>query len=564
MGLPQGASRFWPAPLRCSAYRPSGLLASHRFGSAQNRSGQIVHNYLVATLSLLAFLTLLFRPDLSALTISIYHTSDVHGWYSARPAVWDKENSTRSIGGFAALSSLVKRGKNPYILLDSGDTFQGTPEGNLTKGMETVVLMNKLGYSASAVGNHDYDYAEDNLKLLVSSSSFPWLGANVYVKETGKAVSYLKPYTIIKKAGKRIAVIGIAGRHTATSTLPLYVKHLDFRDESGEAARWTEEVKKLHPDAIVILAHVGLGMRTGPKADISTWTFTTEEDGRGTLNIARAAKGADVVIGGHAHNGLLKGYHDPESGALIAESFYGLTDVSKIDLEFDDATGKFKGAGDELIQLWTDQTGEDPAVTEIIKRFTADVDKEMNKVLGESEADLGFNPDGFNSPIGNWMTDAMRRQSGAEIAVQNTAGIRAVMRRGILKMRDVYQVMPFENTLVTLKMTGAQLVKLMEDNLRGGRAQMQISGLTVRFRLSPDGKARDIALERGGKLVSPGDEFTVVTNNYLTSGGTGGGAFGGGRDIKDTMLPLREYLIKDVRENSPLKLPAGPRFIKLD
>ncbi|HBB67155.1 MAG TPA: hypothetical protein DCZ93_07630 [Elusimicrobia bacterium] len=424
--------------------------------------------------------------------------------------------------------------------------------------------MNKLGYSAAAAGNHDYDYTEDNFKLLASSSSFPWLGANVYVRETGKAAAYLKPYTIIKKAGKRIAVIGIAGQHTATSTLPPYVKHLDFRDESGEAAKWTEEVGKLRPDAIVILAHVGLGMRTGPKADISTWTFTAGGDSHGTLSIARAAKGADVVIGGHAHNGLLKGYHDPESGALIAESFYGLTDVSKIDLEFDDASGRFKGAADELIPLWTDQTGEDPAVTELIKKFTADVDEEMNKVLGESETDLGFNPDGFNSSIGNWMTDAMRRQTGADIAVQNTAGIRSVMRRGTLRMRDVYQVMPFENTLVTLKMTGAQLLKLLEDNLSGGRAKIQISGLTARFRLSPDGKAQDLALESGGKPVSPEDEFAVVTNNYLTSGGTGGRAFSEGKDIKDTMLPLREYLIKDVRENSPLKLPDGPRFIKLD
>ena len=512
----------------------------------------------------LTFLAFAPKPELSALTISVYHTSDVHGWYSARPAKWDKENSTRSIGGFAALSALVKQTKNPYILLDSGDTFQGTPEGNLTKGMATVTLMNQLGYSAALAGNHDYDYTEDNLKLLAADSSFPWLGANVYVKETGKEPSYLKPYTIIEKAGKKIAVIGISGRHTVTSTFPLYVKHLEFKDEPAEAARWTDEVKKLNPDAIIILAHIGFGAGVGPKTDISTLTFTAEETANGTLSIARAAKGANIVIGGHNHAGLMKGYLDKESGVLLAESYFGLTDASKIDLEFDDATGKLKSVKDELIPLWTDTTGEDPVVTETIKKFSVSVDKEMEKPLGSSETDLGFDPDGLNSAIGNWMTDAMRRQAGTEMAFQNTAGIRSEMRKGVLKMRDIYQVMPFENTLVTLKMTGAQLLKLLAYNLNGGKARMQMSGLTAKFKVSPDGKTTDLVLERNGKVIAPEEEFTVVTNNYLTSGGSGGRAFNEGREIKDTMLPVRDYLIKDIKENSPLKLPSGPRFIKLN
>ena len=515
-------------------------------------------------ISLLAFLTLAARPDLSALTISVYHTSDVHGWYSARPARWDKANSTRTIGGFAALSSLVNQEKNPYILLDSGDTFQGTPEGTLTRGMASVSLMNQLGYSASVVGNHEYDYSEDNLKLMVSSSSFPWLGANVYVKETGQEPPYLKPYIIIEKAGKKIAVIGIAGRHTTTSTLPLYVKHLEFQDEPAASARWTEEVKKLNPDAIIILTHLGFDAEVGPKTDISTWTFTSKDAAYGTLAIARAAKGANVVIGGHNHVGLIKGYHDKESGVLIAESYYGLTDVSKIDLEFDDTTGKFKSAKDELVPLWTDKTGEDPKVTETIKKFSMIVNKEMEQPLGSSETDLGFDSDGINSPIGNWMTDAMRRQTGADMAFQNTAGIRSDMKRGLLKMRDIYQVMPFENTLVTLKMTGAQLKKLISDNLRGGKARIQMSGLTAKFRISLEEKITDLVLERDGGIITPEAEFKVVTNNYLTSGGSGGRAFNEGTEITDTALPVRELLIKDIKENSPLKLPSGPRFIKLN
>ncbi len=510
--------------------------------------------------------TLLLSLSISpawSLTISIYHTSDVHGWYSSRPAKWDKENSTRTIGGFAALSSLVSADKNPHILLDSGDTFQGTPEGTLTKGMATVKLMNQLGYSAADVGNHDYDYAEDNLRSIVAASSFTWLGANVYLKKNGEHVDYLKPYTILNVAGKRIAVIGILGRHTATSTLPANVKHIEFRSETAEAAKWTEEVKKLNPDAIIILAHVGFGGDFSGKVDISTWTFTDAQTENGTLPIARASKGANVVIGGHNHVGLLKGYFDKESGVLLAESFWGLTDVSKIDLEFDDTTGKLKGASDELIPLWTDKTGEDAAVLQTIKGFSAAVDKEMGRVISESAADLGRSEAGLDSDIGNWFADAMRRQAGTDAAFQNTAGIRSDMKKGPIRLRDIFQVMPFENTLVKLTMTGEQLRKLMADNLRGGHSKLQVSGLKITFRNTPDG-VKDITINKDGKPVKPEDKLTVATNNYLTTGGTGGKAFAEAEKSEDTMLPIRDLLIKDITDNPVKAAPEGGRIVLLN
>ena len=298
--------------------------------------------------------------------------------------------------------------------------------------------------------------------------------------------------------------------------------------------------------------------------DISTWTLTEEDYRQGTLAVARAADGAQVVLGGHAHLGLLTGYFDKQSSTLIGESYWGLTDVSKVDLEFDDATGKFTGASVRLVPLWTDRTGEDARVTETIKDFSGTVNTEMDKAVGESEADLPFNETGLDSAIGDWMTDAMRRQAGADMAFQNTAGIRSDLKKGPIKMRDIYQVMPFENTAVKLKLTGAQIMKLLKDNFRNGRTKLQISGLTVKFRLPAEGKTGDLAIEKDGKAINPSDEFTVVTNNYLTTGGSGGRTFSEGKDMQDTMQPIRELLIKDIRENSPVKMPVLGRFVKLD
>ena len=130
-------------------------------------------------------------------------------------------------------------------------------------------------------------------------------------------------------------------------------------------------------------------------------------------------------------------------------------------------------------------------------------------------------------------------------------------------MRDVYQVMPFENTLVKLTMTGAQIRELMTDNLHGGRAKLQLSGITVKFRTGPDGKPVDMTIERDGREVKPEDKFTVATNNYLTTGGTGGRAFTQAEKSEDTMLPIRDMLIKDISEHPVKELPAGGRQVNL-
>ncbi|MEK7721832.1 MAG: bifunctional UDP-sugar hydrolase/5'-nucleotidase [Elusimicrobiota bacterium] len=498
------------------------------------------------------------------LTVSVYHTSDVHGWYSSRPARWDKENSTRAIGGFPALSALVKKGKNPYILLDSGDMFQGTPEGNFTKGMATVALMNKLGYSAAVVGNHDYDYGEESLKAMISSASFVMLGANVYRKEDGRRASYLEPYTIIKKAGKKIAVLGIAGRHTATSTLPANVKHLTFRDEEAEAAKWTAEIRRQKPDAIIILAHIGIGGDTaGRKTDVSTWTFTAQESAQGTIGIARAAGSAQAVMGGHNHAGLSGGWYDKESSTLILESFWGLTDVTRLDLEFDDATGAFTGAKAELVPLWADKTGEDEDIKNLIRGFTREVDKEMEVVISESAFDLEKSTSGLDSDIGNWFTDAMRRQAGADAAFQNTAGIRSELRKGPVTLRDIYQVMPFENTLVKLTMTGWQIKRLLIDNLSGGSSRLQVSGLKISFK-SPAKAPGNMIIEKDGRTVKDGDKLTVATNNYLTTGGTGGKVFSEAENSEDTMLTIRDLLLNDIKTNPIKSAPERGRIIRLE
>ncbi len=513
------------------------------------------------TLSLLTLLLAFAGPDAGAGVLAVYHTSDVHGWYSARPALWDNDNVTRMIGGFPALSALLKKETTPYLLLDSGDMFQGTPEGILTKGMASVVLMNQLGYSAGVPGNHDYDYGETAYRTLVSSAAFPFLGANLYYKEGGAGAEYLKPYTILEKSGKKIAVLGLLGKHTATSTLPSNVKHLDFRDEAAEAARRLPELQKLGPDAVIVLTHLGLSEEISLKrVDVSTWTF--DPPPLGTLAVARGVKGIDLILGGHNHTALLKGYQDPVSGTWLGESGYGLSYVTRAELNFDDTTGKLAGIKAAVVPLWIDRTGEDPAVLRTIAGFNAQVDREMGQVVGRADSDLLFAPDGLDSAVGDWLCDITRKAAGTDLAFQNTKGIRAEIRKGAVRLREIYQTMPFDNTVVTMRLNGDQLKRLMADNLARGMSFMQISGLEVEYEPGPDGGAAMIRLLRNGREIAPGDEFTVATNNYLAFGGNGGDAFSGGKDVKDTLIPVRDIMLEDFAKG-PVVPPARGRIRRL-
>ncbi|MBI4351942.1 MAG: bifunctional metallophosphatase/5'-nucleotidase [Elusimicrobia bacterium] len=512
------------------------------------------------TLCLLALLAL-SGLDAAAGVLAVYHTSDVHGWYFSRPALWDDQYPSRAIGGFPAFAALLAKETTPYILLDSGDMFQGTPEGILTKGRASIVLMNQLGYAAAAPGNHDYDYGEDRLAVMASSAAFPILAANVYLKDGGARPAYLRPYTIIEKAGKKIAILGLAGKHTATSTRPANVKHLDFRDEAEEAARLLPEILAQVPDAVIALTHLGLEESMSLKRlDISTWTFAGTPPG--TLRIVRGAPGINALFGGHNHVALLKGYLDPVSGAWLGESGYGLSYVTRAELAFDDVTGRLKGVTGGIVPLWVDRTGEDAAVLKTVAGFSADVEREMGAVVGSAGNDLDFSPDWLDSPIGNLVCDLTREAAGTELAFHNTRAIRAEIKKGKVKLRDLYQALPFDNNIITMRLDGAQLKRLMADNLLDGSVLMQVSGLEVEFRDGPGGAPADIRLLRGGAEIKPGEEFTVATNDYLAFGGNGGGAFAGGREIKNTMIQMRD-LVRKAFETGPVKAPPAGRIRRL-
>jgi 2',3'-cyclic-nucleotide 2'-phosphodiesterase (5'-nucleotidase family) len=491
----------------------------------------------------------------------IFHTSDIHGAIAGRTAKWDKSQPNRMVGGFPALAALVKKEKLPYLLLDSGDIFQGTPEGNLTRGRAVIEAMNALRYTAMAIGNHEYDYGEDNLRALARLATFPMLGANIRRKKDKKRVDYAGARHMVEIAGVKVGLVGIATRHTATSTLPKNVAHLIFDDEAKTARRHALTLRKQGADVVVILAHCGLAPSMARKRLSPNDVFFTASDEKyaGDRTIARGAP-VDLVLGGHMHIGLSRPWRDPKSGVYIVQSYENLQAVSRLMITVDKEAEQVVKVDGALIDLWVDQTGEDPNVLGIVRAYQDQVGKQLSEEIGEIRSDMLRAGSPLDNPLGSWMADVMRIAAAADIGVQNTFGVRDDLRAGKVTLRDVYKVMPFENTVVVVTLSGKQVKQLIRDNIRGRRSGIQISGIQVHLFYSADGnRLDDLWVLHRGAPIDEERQFRVATNNYLAQGGTGGKVMIGA-PVRDTGRSIRDVLIEAVRQHSPIQAPGVGRF----
>ncbi|MBI4669715.1 MAG: bifunctional metallophosphatase/5'-nucleotidase [Elusimicrobia bacterium] len=471
----------------------------------------------------------------------IYHTGDIHGHISSRPAIFYKQNPERLIGGFAALAAFVKKdGSAPSLLLDSGDLFFASPEGNLTKGESVVALANAVGFSAAALGNHEFDFGEKQLAELAKKIKFPFLGANVVRRYAKKGDSpypdYALPCAVRQAGGLKIGMIGLATPSTPLVTLPRHVQRLKFLRPVNTAKPLVERLRSEGCDLIIVLSHIG-------------WA-KENEDFEDDKYLAKNVPGIDIILGGHSHTRLEKPYQDPDNKTLILHSGFYLTSVGRLELEIG-PDKKIKKFSHRLADLWVDETGEDQEMLDISRPFKEAVDKKLSEVVGQAEAE--FLPDrNSESSLGNLISDVMRLRAKADAAFQNPGGIREALPAGPIAMRQLYTTLPFDNTIVTLEMTGGQIKEILETSLADEKGKLQISGIRLRYNPAhPKGHRLTQALI-GGKPILITKNYLVATNNFLADGGDGYSAFLRGAERRDLGVSLRDAVADWIRLESPI------------
>lgn len=337
-------------------------------------------------------------------------------------------------------------------------------------------------------------------------ADFPYTVANVLDETTGEPI--LPPHVILRVKGIPIGFIGVVTRETPTIVTPDGVKGVRFTDEAEAINREVNTLKKKGVQAIVVLAHEG-GVQDPETGEIS-----------GPIaQIARQVDDeVDVILAGHSHTHL----NGTVEGKLVVQAYSYGTAFADIDLKIDRRTRDIIGKEAEIVTTWQDGWEPDPRVAEIIRHYEKKVEPLINQVVGTAAEDITRIPNAAGeSALGNLIADAQRWKTGADFSFMNPGGIRDDIRAGEVTWGNLYNVQPFSNDLVTMKLSGEQIRRLLNQQWQEGRTRMlQISGLTYTWDDSRPEGDRIVEMKKAdGTPIEPDQTYTVTANSFIAAGG---------------------------------------------
>jgi 5'-nucleotidase/UDP-sugar diphosphatase len=362
-------------------------------------------------------------------------------------------------------------------------------------------VMNAMGFDAMVVGNHEFDFGLQVLQKIISQAAFPVLGANV------EGFPPLKPFVIETVGGVRVGLIGVVLEDTPAYTSPRNVAGLKFTPPAAAVKKYLNKIRK-ESDIVIVLSHQGLA------ADRA---------------LAAAVPGIDVIVGGHTHTRV------PQpvvvGHTLIVQAGEYAKDLGVLDLTV--RGGKIT-AFDGRLQAIQPATGKaDPKIEQLVDYYARKMDSLLNRTVGLTEVELaGYKADAMfrETNLGNLVADVLRAKAGADAAIINGGGFRASIGRGPITAKQVSAVLPFDNYLVAMQLTGRQVQEVLEHGVSSlpkpsGRFP-QVSGLTLVYsRSAPVGqRVKEVTI--GGRPLDPDREYLIATTDFLVAGGDGFKAFG--------------------------------------
>ena len=448
----------------------------------------------------------------------------------------------RPAGGAATLAAYLaqEEAENPRtLILDSGDFMQGPAISSYFEGASTVDVFNEIGVDAAAVGNHEFDWGPETFAERVAQADFPFLAVNIVEDATGEAPEGVQPYVIENLRGVKVGVIGVANPDTKNVTLPAATEGLSFLslDDTADAVNAAvEELRRRNVETIVVTAHQGLETETeGSLADL----------------VAQLSGEVDLVLGGH----IPLEFDTTINGIRVVQSYGNTRGYADVTLTVDRATKDVVDLEASLDATWVDQIEPDPEVGAIVDRYQAELDEALGGTVGEATTAIVRGATRMvESEMGNFVTDAMRSYlEGVDFAVTNAGGLRADIDAGPITLQEVYAVLPFNNTLVTMDLTGAQVIQVLEEGANSQYGTVQVSGLQWAYNAdAPFGdRVTSVALP-DGTPIDPTATYRVATNNFMATGGDQFTTLTQGTNTVDTGINLVETVVRYLAENSPV------------
>ncbi|MCK6532659.1 MAG: bifunctional metallophosphatase/5'-nucleotidase [Polyangiaceae bacterium] len=465
--------------------------------------------------------------------ISIVGTNDLHGHVE----------HLEVFAGYVARLRELRRHDGGVALVDAGDMFQGTLESNLGEGQAVISAFNALGYTAAALGNHDFDYGpvgerdapggdpRGALRARLAEARFPMLSANLIEKSTGRAPSWgnLHPSTLVEVGGVKLGIVGVITRETPQIVMPAHFAGLDVTPLAPAIAREAAALRRRGARAVVALAHAG-GVCSRHDDPKSASACNADEE----LNqVARAlpAGTVDAMIGGHTHQGVAHYF----SGTAVAEAFALGRAFSRIDLTvFGDPSQRVEArvfppqhiCSDDKASRCTagDYEGgavrSDPRIRAAVETWQTRAAERRAEKLGVQVLAEVRREYGVESPLGNLLADLLLAASpGSDVAILNGGGLRAALPAGSLTYGQLYESQPFDNRVARLRLTGAELKRVIGLHLERGRhGIISLGGARLEARCV--GSVLEVVLRRpNAQPIADTESVTIVTSDYLATGG---------------------------------------------
>jgi len=352
-------------------------------------------------------------------TLTILHLNDLHS------RLTPLENKR---GGFAYLATVIRRERancKDCILLNAGDLAQGTPVSTIFHGLPVFEIANLFGFDAATLGNHDFDYGWPQTRKFMDTAKYPIVSANV-VGAT-QQVFTKEPYVILNVNGLRVAVIGAMTQILDTLTTPQLVGEWHAVPVAATVRKYAQELKA-KSDLIVLVAHI-----------------TAKEE----LEVLSQVPEIPVTVSGHVHNGLPQALNQ-DGRVLVRVRAYG-EELGRLELKVD--TEKKAPVSWDWKKIPVDSTLEQPAAD-----VARDVAKWEEQVVARVDRPLALSKRAFTKPeVKALIERAMRVETGADFAFMNLGGVRDIIPEGQLRDRNIWNIMPFDNRLLTGTFKGKDL-----------------------------------------------------------------------------------------------------------
>lgn len=528
--------------------------------------------WLALIMLLLPLLAQAWQPDRSY-RFSILHTNDHHGHFWA---------NAQGEYGLAAQKTLMDQQRYDVqakgggaLILSAGDVNTGVPESDVLNAEPDIRGMNLIGYDAMALGNHEFDKPLSVLQKQQKWAKFPFLAANIYAKGSDKRL--FKPWAIFNRMGLKIAVIGLTTTDTLRIANPQNVAQIEIRDPVKETEKAVAELRASDkPDVIIALTHMG-----------------HYDDGQhgsnapGDVELARSLPPGtvNVIVGGHSHDAVCMAKEnvsvadyqpgqpcqpDRQNGVWIVQAkewgkFVGRGDFTfrNGELTLDNyqlipvnLKHKVKNLdGSETWLPYQEAIAQNGAMMKLLTPYQLRAGKQLAVNVGRSDSVF----DGDRSkvrfeqmPLAQLILRAQMAATQADFAVISGGGIRTSLAQGEISWRDLLQIQPFGNQVVSVTLTGKELLNYLATvaNIKadsGGFAQFSNISLVA------DGKSVS-AVKINGEPLQLDKTYRMATNSFNASGGDGYPVIDGHAGFRNSGLRDAEVLRSYVSQHSPLRV----------